>query len=82
MINDQVGATYVAKITEIVLCDCHVCIQYPPDVSYDLVIEVGGKFITHNGNGRVVNTLDEAAQEFIDECALDGGATVTFTKAG
>lgn len=68
-----IDATYVAKI---------VCSEYPVDVSYELVIEVDGKFVTHNGNGNVVETLDDAAQEFIDECAVDGGVTVTFTKAG
>ena len=67
-----IDATYIAKI---------VCSEYPVD-GYGLVIEVGGKFVTHNGNGNVVETLDDAAQDFIDECAVDGGVTVTFTKAG
>lgn len=67
-----VDAAYVAKIDI-------APGQYPGGVRYELVVEIGGQFVTYNGD--VVDTLDEAAQELIGEFTIDGKVTVTFTKA-
>lgn len=70
--GSNVDAAYVAKILI-------APGQYPGGVRYELVVEVGGKFVTYNGD--VVDTLKEAGEELVSEFTIDGKVTVTFTKA-
>ena len=71
--GSNVDAAYVAKIAI-------APGQYPGGVRYELVVEVGGKFVTYNGD--VVDTLEEAGEELVSEfTTIDGKVTVTFTKA-
>jgi hypothetical protein len=70
--GSNVDAAYVAKIAI-------APGRYPGGVRYELVVEVGGKFVTYNGD--VVDTLEEAGEELVSEFTIDGKVTVTFTKA-
>jgi len=70
--GSNVDAAYVAKILI-------APGNYRGGVRYELVVEVGGKFVTYNGD--VVDTLEEARDELVGEFTVDGKVTVTFTKA-